>query len=152
MEFDVVVIPMNTVPNFPFEKLNSLFKNLYDITKQDGHCIFSVHNQKFDDDTIKLQKDNLGGELLLEKGKRPIAVIFYDFPIRKTPYGFSRTTYLIHAFLNKKMCSDKRIISRSVTEFPDSAVLEDLISKNGFTIDFMDTKTFSKVYVIKKRE
>lgn len=148
--FDIVVIPMNTVPNFPFTKLDTLFKNLRNIVKQKGHCIFSVHNHKIGNDAIQRQEDDLAGELLLEKGKKPIALVAYSFPLQRTHYGYSKKTYLIHHFLNHKICSERKIICRSVTEFVNSEILEDIITKNGFSIDFIDNKTFSKVYCIKK--
>lgn len=148
--FDVVVIPMHTVPNFPFDKLDNLFKNLRHIVKQDGHCIFSVHNRKFDDFSKVSKKDWMDGELLIEKGKKPIASICYGFPIKQTAYGYSSLYYCNYYLLNKKMCSEKKIISRSVTEFIKVDVMKEIIKRNGFVVDFIDEKTFSRIYCIKK--
>lgn len=151
VEYDVVVIPMNTVPNIPFEKLDDLFKNLKHVVNQDGHCIFSVHNRKFGDNKIVTPKDILDGELLVERGKKSIASICYGFPIRKTVYGYSSIYYCIYFLLNREMCSEKRIITRSVTEFVNSNAMKEIITKNGFKIDFIDDKTFSRVYGIRKK-
>jgi SAM-dependent methyltransferase len=148
--FDLVVIPMNTVPNFPFEKLDLLFKNLRYIIKQNGHCIFSVHKRKIDEKMILSEKDWLDGELLVERGKNPIASICYGFPIEKTDYGHSSIYYCKYFLLNNKMNSEKKIISRSVTEFFNVDALEEIIKNNGFQVHFVDEESFSRVYCIKK--
>ncbi len=151
MEYDVVVIPMNTVPNIPFEKLDDLFKSLKHVVNQDGHCIFSVHNRNFYENNTITSKDILDGELLVERGKKSIASICYGFPIRKTAYGYSSIYYCIYFLLNRKMCSEKRIITRSVTEFVNTNVMKKIITNNGFEIDFIDDKSFSRIYCIRKK-
>ncbi|MHA1801868.1 MAG: class I SAM-dependent methyltransferase [Candidatus Heimdallarchaeaceae archaeon] len=56
--FDVVIILMNTVPNFPFDSLEDLFTSVYELLRKGGHFIFSVNNKEFSDDDIKQGKDN----------------------------------------------------------------------------------------------
>jgi hypothetical protein len=99
---------------------------------------------------ILSEKDWLDGELLVEMGKNPIASICYGLPIEKTEYGHSSTYYCKYFILNKKMNSEKKIISRSVTEFFNVQALDEIIENNGFRVDFIDQKSFSSIYCIKR--
>lgn len=148
--FDVILIPMNTVPDFPFNSLNLLFKNLSEILAKDGHCVFSVHNREINSGDLEKKEDSLGGELLVEKKKSSIAQIAYNFPLKQTEYGYSQISYLIHHILNEKMCSEKKIISRSITEFIETNILESIIVNNGFSIESIDKSSFSKIFIIRK--
>jgi SAM-dependent methyltransferase len=148
--FDLVIIPMHTLPNFPFEKVASLFESLRHLVKKNGHCIFSIHNRKFNADSDLFKKDWMDGELLVERGKNSIASVCYGFPIKQTAYGYSSVYYCKYYILNKKMCSENKIINRSVTEYINVEVMKDIIVKNGFIIEFIDATSFSRVYCIKK--
>ena len=148
--FDVILIPMNTVPNFPFDSLDLLFKNLNEILAKEGYCVFSVHNRKINSDDLEQNKDSFDGELLVEKRKPSIAQIAYSFPLKQTEYGYSQISYLIHHILNEKMCSEEKIISRSMIEFVETNILERIIVNNGFSIESIDKSSFSKIFIIRK--
>ncbi|MFX0050261.1 MAG: hypothetical protein ACFFAJ_01180 [Candidatus Hodarchaeota archaeon] len=144
--FDVILLPMNTLPSFPFSTLEALFAAVQrDLTKE-GMFLFSTY--KIQDQILASLNKWKGhdGELLLELGSGAIAAEFYDFPAIETEYGAQSVTYMCYNTFTRDYTLDKREIFRTTLDFVSQPILHEVIKTSGFSIKILDDSSHSLVY------
>ncbi|MHA2272535.1 MAG: class I SAM-dependent methyltransferase [Candidatus Hodarchaeales archaeon] len=144
--FDVIVLPMNTFPSFPIDRLPQLFQRAFELLSPDGRFIFS---------TYKLAKGihpveaHHSAEIRVATGQGPIIGEFFQLPSQTTGYGARLVTYMHYTKLTQDHQKAKSYIFRTIQELIRHETLESMISDNGFAIVFCDDSSHSRVYGLK---
>ena len=148
-QFDVIILPMNTFPSFPYQTLDSLFERVLSLLTENGQFIFSTHKYE----KVKSLNPGLkhGGTLQFEQSEDIIASEYFNFPLTKRDYGLQIVTYLLYNRFSRKYQLKKREIFRTIEEFIEPPLLKELINKNGFSIQSIDDSSHSSVYILESQ-
>ena len=143
-KFNLILLPMNTFPGFPTDKLSNLFDSVKNNLLVDGKFIFSTH--KFPQNLDKYTEHSYGGELLVELKEGAIAGTFYRFPGYRTKNGYQSVSYSIYTRFDSAYIPKERVINRSISNFYLPEKLEEIVNNNGFEIHSIDISSHSDVY------
>lgn len=146
--FDVIVLPMNTFPSFPIEKLPQLLQRVLELLSPDGRFIFSTYKLAKGIQPVEAQHS---GEIRIAVGQGPIVGEFYQLPSQSTRYGARLVTYMHYTKLTQDHQKVKSYISRTIQELIQHETLESMISDNGFAIALCDDSSHSRVYSLKRK-
>ena len=149
-QFDVIILPMNTFPSFPFSMLEDLFSAVRKHLNPNGSWIFSTYKPKTIDNKYNPEnlRENYSGELLIELVKDIIVGEHYQFPAVKKDYGMQATTYSSYNRLTRDYKLKERQIYRNTREFINPNDLKTMIENNDFNIEFINTSSHSAVYCL----
>ncbi len=150
--YDVILLPMNTLANFPFVQLDSLFKTVHRYLTDEGLFLFSNYKITSSEQLIKhINKDTeYSGDLLVDLGSGLLTAEYYDFPSTFTHYGAESITYICYSTFSREYALLKRSIFRSSTIFLLSDYLKQRLSANGFSVVINDDSSHSSVYGVMK--
>ncbi len=144
--FDVIVLPMNTFPSFPIERLPQLFQRALELLSPDGRFIFSTYKLAKGIQPVEAQHS---GKIRVADGQGPIIGEFFQLPSQPTAYGARLVTYMHYTKLTQEHQKVESYIFRTIQELICHEVLESMISDNAFAIAFCDDSSHSRVYGLK---
>ncbi|MFW9997821.1 MAG: class I SAM-dependent methyltransferase [Candidatus Odinarchaeota archaeon] len=145
--YDVILLPMNTLPNFPFSMHPRLFKRVHVLLVDDGYWIFSSHKVS---SAIYSTKAEYQGSILLEKKQGPIINEFYGFASQKTDYGARIVSYSRYTKLTRDHEKEQSFLFRSVVEFILPEIIDKLAREHHFKVAYRDDSSHSTVHVLQK--
>jgi len=150
MLFDVIVLPMNTFPSFPYSMLERLFSAVKKHLNPNGVFIFSIYKPKTSENGFNPQnlKEDYSGELLIEQGADIIAGEHYLLPAKKKDYGMQSVTYSSYNRLTREYDLKEREIYRTIRNFINPDRLKRILSDNNFHIKLLDTTSHSAIYCL----
>lgn len=146
--FDLILLPMNTFPSFPFNRLNGLFSAVKQVLDHKGIWIFSTYKLPQKSTLLEFidKRKGYSSELLGELGQDPIAAEYFTMEARETTYGAQTITYMCYNSLTRVYQLKIREIYRTVQEYILPDHLQSLITNNGFSLVFRDDTSHSSVY------
>lgn len=147
--FDVIVLPMNTFPSFPIDRLPQLFQRALGLLSPDGRFIFSTYKLAKGIQPVEAQHS---GEIRVADEQGPIIGEFFQLPSQSTSYGARLVTYMHYTKLTQDHQKAKSYIFRTIQELIRHETLESMISDNAFAIAFRDDSSHSRVYGLKPQK
>ncbi len=146
--FDLILLPMNTLPNFSISLMPVLFQKVKQLLRPSGTWIFSTYKISDFESLQHSFKEKYSGELLVELREDIIVGEFFSFAPKKMNHGYRITNYSIYNTLSRKYDLKTREIFRTLQELIDPAFLHPFIEEQGFDIDFIDDSSHSRVYAL----
>lgn len=150
--FDIILLPMNTLPSFSYNSLETLFTCVKKYLSKDG--MFLLSNYKIPNQTrlreLMSRSQGYSGELDLELGSGFIASEHYDLPAIQTDYGAYIVTYVCFNTFSRNYVLEKRELIRYTLEFILKQKLQKIIEACGFSIEIFDDSSHSFVYGLVK--
>ncbi|MFX0211012.1 MAG: hypothetical protein ACFFDT_33850 [Candidatus Hodarchaeota archaeon] len=146
ISFDVILLPMNTLPSFSFSTLDALFAAVQNHLTEDGIFLFSTYKIQGQLSNSLDRWKGHDGELLLELGMDVIAAEYYEFPAAKTEYGAQSVTYMCYNTFSRDYTLKTREIYRHTLYFVSQPILHELIETSGLSIKILDDSSHSLVY------
>ena len=136
-EFDLIVLPMNTLPSLPVNQMNHLFDKIRQMLKPGGKFIFTTYPER----NTKQSEENYYGELLVELGEDPIAAEYFTMKDSVMPWGIRSMTYAKFRYLSEKPEKDVTRYFRLKRNFIHHNYLSNLLRDNHFHVrnkEFVD--------------
>ena len=148
----MLLVRFNTVPNFSFNSLATLFTTVRKYLTKEGIFLFSNYKIPNQNQLPALLNRRQGhsGKLLLELGSGSIAAEYYDLPAVKTEYGAYIVTYVCYNTFSRDYTLKKRELFRSSTEFILHQNLQNIFESCGFSIEIFNNSGHSFVYGLVK--
>ncbi len=146
--FDLILLPMNTLPNFSMSLMPVLFQKVKQLLRPSGTWIFSTYKISDFESLQHSLKEKYSSELLLEPKEDIIVGEFFSFAPEKMSHGYRIINYSIYNTLSRKYALKSREIFRSLQELIEPAFLHRFIEQQGFDIKLVDDSSHSLVYAL----
>lgn len=142
---------MNTFPAFSYESVTKLFPILYSLLQPGGKILFSARPTKsIEKYSLTMNEDNYDADWKVEKNNYSIASISYNFPSKRTSYGFREAYYRSYNVFDKYLKLLSRTLIRNEHDIITHEKLRDLFALNNFTILTSQDESFSYIYILQK--
>ena len=146
-KYDLILLPMNTLPTLPFQALVPLFDKVRTLLSDKGSFVFTTYklpNQIEDMNLTKFTR-NRSGELLIDEDR--ITIETYQLDLQMKEYGVKSTNVQLYHRLNNSYDKVERGIFWTQNEYVVTNIFDELILKSGLQFE-VDETDHSRVYTV----
>ena len=151
-KFDIIILPMNTLPSFSYKGLPNLFESVKRYLAPEGKFIFSNYKlpEIINEKNIDEFRSNRNGEILFDKNTSDrLAVENYQVEYYTTDYGARSTNIQLYHRLNNEYRVIERELFWTQLEYITKDNLLRILEQNGFLVE-CDNSSHSTVYIVSK--
>ena len=149
-KFDVIVLSMNTFPEFGSIGIPMLFKTVKNYLNNTGRFIFSSPKYLDDEPVDKLLKVDNSAQLILNEGEKPIILDVYTKKNILENGEIEKISYFVYYQFSDYYKERKKRIYRITGSILRKGQILQKIQDNGFIVEKVDDASHSFVFVCKK--